>query len=96
MAGYLNKYGLISWFSETVVKFYSLHFFASGAAHIGAMFSAFLSVASALGTPPYLGDIVLSFLSNLLGGITHYGIGSAPIFPGAGYVPLAKRWTMVS
>ncbi|OMP12763.1 Sodium/sulfate symporter [Corchorus olitorius] len=112
MAGYLNKYGLISWFSETVVKvvgglglswqmsfgilvllyFYTHYFFASGAAHIGAMFTAFLSVASALGTPPYLGALVLSFLSNLMGGITHYGIGSAPVFYGAGYVPLAKWW----
>ncbi|XP_052487819.1 dicarboxylate transporter 1, chloroplastic-like [Gossypium raimondii] len=73
MAGYLNKYGLISWFSQTVVKvvgglglswqmsfgilvllyFYSHYFFASGAAHIGAMFTAFLSVATALGTPSY-------------------------------------------
>ncbi|KAL6502994.1 dityrosine synthesis enzyme [Orobanche hederae] len=112
MAGYLNKYGLISWFSQTVVKFvgglglswqlsfgilvllyfYSHYFFASGAAHIGAMFTAFLSVASALGTPPYLGAVVLAFLSNLMGGITHYGIGSAPVFYGAGYVPLAKWW----
>ncbi|KAL0459201.1 UNVERIFIED_CONTAM: Dicarboxylate transporter 1, chloroplastic [Sesamum latifolium] len=112
MAGYLNKYGLISWFSQTVVKFvgglglswqlsfgilvllyfYSHYFFASGAAHIGAMFTAFLSVASALGTPPYLGACVLSFVSNLMGGITHYGIGSAPVFYGAGYVPLAKWW----
>ncbi|GAA0150846.1 primary active transporter [Lithospermum erythrorhizon] len=112
MAGYLNKYGLISWFSQTVVKFvgglglswqlsfgilvllyfYSHYFFASGAAHIGAMFTAFLSVASALGTPPYLGAIVLSFLSNLMGGLTHYGIGSAPVFYGANYVPLAEWW----
>ncbi|EOY32664.1 Solute carrier family 13 - like 3 [Theobroma cacao] len=112
MAGYLNKYGLISWFSGTVVKvvgglglswqlsfgilvllyFYSHYFFASGAAHIGAMFTAFLSVAGALGTPPYLGALVLSFLSNLMGGITHYGIGSAPVFYGAGYVPLATWW----
>uniref|UniRef100_A0A2P2L0U1 2-oxoglutarate/malate translocator n=1 Tax=Rhizophora mucronata TaxID=61149 RepID=A0A2P2L0U1_RHIMU len=112
MAGYLNKYGLISWFSQTVVKvvgglglswqasfsilvllyFYSHYFFASGAAHIGAMFTAFLSVASALGTPPYLGALVLSFLSNLMGGITHYGIGSAPVFYGANYVPLAQWW----
>ncbi|KAK1562978.1 hypothetical protein Q3G72_020295 [Acer saccharum] len=88
MAGYLNKYGLISWFSQTVVKFvgalglswqlsfgilvllyfYSHYFFASGAAHIGAMFTAFLSVASALGTPPYLGALVLAFLSNIMGG----------------------------
>ncbi|KAK7262516.1 hypothetical protein RJT34_30090 [Clitoria ternatea] len=112
MAGYLNKYGLISWFSQTVVKFvgglglswqlsfgilvllyfYSHYFFASGAAHIGAMFTAFLSVATALGTPPYFGAIVLSFLSNLMGGLTHYGIGSAPVFFGANYVPLAKWW----
>ncbi|CAH9082994.1 unnamed protein product [Cuscuta epithymum] len=112
MAGYLNKYGLISWFSETVVKvvgglglswqrsfgilvllyFYSHYFFASGAAHIGAMFTAFLSVASALGTPPLLGALVLSFVSNLMGGITHYGIGSAPVFFGANYVPLSKWW----
>ncbi|CAL1409541.1 unnamed protein product [Linum trigynum] len=112
MAGYLNKYGLISWFSQTVVKvvgglglswqasfgilvllyFYSHYFFASGAAHIGAMFTAFLSVASALGTPPYMGAMVLSFLSNLMGGLTHYGIGSAPVFYGAGYVPLAQWW----
>lgn len=112
MAGYLNKYGLISWFSQTVVKFvgglglswqlsfgilvllyfYSHYFFASGAAHIGAMYTAFLSVASALGTPPYLGAVVLAFLSNLMGGLTHYGIGSAPVFYGANYVPLAKWW----
>ncbi|XP_011625484.1 dicarboxylate transporter 1, chloroplastic [Amborella trichopoda] len=112
MANYLNKYGLITWFSETVVKFvgglglswqlsfgilvllyyYSHYFFASGAAHIGAMFTAFLSVASALGTPPLFGALVLSFLSNLMGGLTHYGIGSAPVFYGANYVPLAKWW----
>ncbi|XP_054815736.1 dicarboxylate transporter 1, chloroplastic-like [Prosopis cineraria] len=108
MAGYLNKYGLIAWFSQAVVQFvgglglswqlsfgilvllyfYSHYFFASGAAHIGAMFTAFLSVASALGTPPYFGAMVLSFLSNLMGGLTHYGIGSAPVFFGANYVPL--------
>eukprot|EP00250_Pteridium_aquilinum_P003913 c14176_g1_i1 orf=496-2205(-) len=112
MAGYLNKYGLIAWFSQTVVKvvgglglawqpafgilvllyFYSHYFFASGAAHIGAMFTAFLSVATALGTPPLVGALVLSFLSNIMGGLTHYGIGSAPVFYGANYVPLSKWW----
>ncbi|KAH9741304.1 Dicarboxylate transporter 1 [Citrus sinensis] len=93
MAGYLNKYGLITWFSQTVVKFvgglglswqlsfgilillyfYSHYFFASGAAHIGAMFTAFLSVASALGCPPYFVAMHLfSMVPN--------------------YVPLAKWW----
>lgn len=112
MAGYLNKYGLITWFSQSVVKFvgglglswqlsfgilvllyfYSHYFFASGAAHIGAMFTAFLSVSSALGTPPLFGAMVLAFLSNLMGGLTHYGIGSAPVFYGANYVPLSTWW----
>ncbi|KAL6588154.1 dityrosine synthesis enzyme [Orobanche minor] len=67
MAGYLNKYGLISWFSQTVVKF-----------------------CCALGTPPYLGAMVLAFVSNLMGGLTPHGIGSAPVFYGPNYVPLAK------
>jgi di/tricarboxylate transporter len=75
-----------------LLYFYSHYFFASGAAHIGAMFTAFLSVATALGTPPFFGAMVLSFLSNLMGGLTHYGIGSAPVFFGANYVPLAKWW----
>eukprot|EP00897_Mesotaenium_endlicherianum_P001060 jgi/Mesen1/10955/ME000096S10532 len=112
MANYLNKYGLIAWFSQTVVKvvgglglawqpafgllvvlyFYSHYFFASGAAHIGAMFSAFLSVATALGAPPMVAALVLAFLSNIMGGLTHYGIGSAPPFFGAGYVPLNAWW----
>ncbi|THU71635.1 hypothetical protein C4D60_Mb04t03530 [Musa balbisiana] len=76
-----------------LLYFYSHYFFASGAAHIGAMFTAFLSVASALGTPPLFAAMVLSFLSNLMGGLTHYGIGSAPVFYGANYVPLAKWWS---
>ncbi|KAK4408268.1 Dicarboxylate transporter 1, chloroplastic [Sesamum angolense] len=86
MAGYLNKYGLISWFSQTVVKFvgglglswqlsfgilvllyfYSHYFFASELL-ISVHVHSILSVASALGTPPYLGAVVLSFLSNLHG-----------------------------
>ncbi|CAL8152530.1 unnamed protein product [Prunus armeniaca] len=36
------------------------------------MFIAFLPVASALGTPPYFGAMVLALLSNLMGGLTHY------------------------
>eukprot|EP00270_Netrium_digitus_P017777 TRINITY_DN6626_c0_g2_i1.p1 TRINITY_DN6626_c0_g2~~TRINITY_DN6626_c0_g2_i1.p1 ORF type:complete len:308 (+),score=100.82 TRINITY_DN6626_c0_g2_i1:85-924(+) len=112
MASYLNKYGLIAWMSQSVVKvvgslglawqpaflilvllyFYSHYLFASGAAHIGAMFTAFLSVATALGTPPLVGALVLSFVSNLMGGLTHYGIGSGPPFYGAGYVSLSDWW----
>ena len=40
-----GAFGLI-----TMLYFYSHYFFASGAAHIGAMYTAFLSVAIACGT----------------------------------------------
>lgn len=78
----------------TLLYFYSHYFFASGAAHIGAMFTAFLSVATALGAPPLVAALTLAFTSNLMGGLTHYGIGSAPVFYGAGYVDLGTWWKL--
>jgi|TARA_B110000003_G_scaffold204937_1_gene203776 anion transporter len=76
----------------TLVYFYSHYLFASGAAHIGAMYSAFLSVLIACGAPPLVSALTLGILSNVMGCTTHYGIGSAPPFFGAGYVPLATWW----
>lgn len=107
MAAYLNKFGFIPWFSDSVVQivgslglgwqpafaivvllyFYSHYFFASGAAHIGAMYTAFLAVSVACGTPAMVAAIALGQLSNLMGCLTTYGIGSAPPYFGAGYVP---------
>ena len=112
MAGCLNTFGLIPWFSKQVVDvvaslglawqpaflvvvllyFYSHYLFASGAAHIGAMYTAFLSVAVACGAPPVVSALVLGIFSNLMGCTTHYGIGSAPPFFGAGYVDLPTWW----
>ena len=43
----------------TLLYFYSHYLFASGAAHIGAMYTAFLSVATACGTPPIMAALVL-------------------------------------
>lgn len=42
-----------------VLYFYSHYLFASGAAHIGAMYTAFLSVAIACGTPGLLAAVAL-------------------------------------
>jgi len=74
----------------TTLYFYSHYFFASGAAHIGAMYTAFLSVAIACGTPGLLAALALGQLSNVMGCLTTYGIGSAPPYYGTGYVPQAK------
>lgn len=62
--------------------FYSHYFFASGAAHIGAMYTAFISVAIACGTPGLLAALALGQLSNIMGCLTTYGIGSAPPYYG--------------
>jgi hypothetical protein len=46
-----------------VLYFYSHYFFASGAAHIGAMYTAFLAVARACGTPAMLAALALGQVS---------------------------------
>ncbi|KAK9908923.1 hypothetical protein WJX75_004723 [Coccomyxa subellipsoidea] len=77
-----------------ILYFYSHYLFASGAAHIGAMYTAFLSVAIACGTPGLLAAIALGQLSNIMGCLTTYGIGSAPPYFGAGYVEQAKWYQL--
>ena len=58
----MSSYGL-SWQSSfgiiVLLYFYSHYLFASGAAHIGAMYTAFLSVAIACGTPGLLAAVAL-------------------------------------
>ena len=77
-----------------LLYFYSHYLFASGAAHIGAMYTAFLSVAVACGSPPLVSALVLGMLSNIMGCMTTYGIGSAPPIFGTGYVPLNKWYIL--
>ena len=76
----------------SLMYFYSHYFFASSMAHVSAMFPAFVAVAIVLGAPPLLSALILGFFSNLYGGITHYSIGSAPIFFGTNYVGLREWW----
>jgi len=78
----------------TLLYFYSHYLFASGAAHIGAMYTAFLSVSIACGAPPMVAAIALGQLSNVMGCLTTYGIGSAPPYFGANYVPQGKWYQL--
>lgn len=75
-----------------LIYFFSHYFFASTVAHIGSMFAPFFFLSIALGTPPMLSALVLAFFSNLVGGLTHYASGPAPIFFGAGYVKVGDWW----
>jgi DASS family divalent anion:Na+ symporter len=76
----------------SLVYFYSHYFFASLVAHIGSMYSAFLVLMVALGAPPVISALTLGFFSNLMGGITHYGSGPAPIYFGSGYLKITEWW----
>ncbi len=75
-----------------LVYFYSHYFFASNTAHVGAMYPAFFMVAIGLGTPPSLAILVFAFMSSLMGGLTHYGSGPAPLFYGSGYIEIKAWW----
>ncbi len=92
----VNFVGGMSWayaFAILVlVYFYSHYFFASNSAHVGAMYPAFLMVAIGLGTPPPLAILVLGFASSLMGALTHYGSGPAPVFFGSGYIEIKDWW----
>ena len=88
----------VSWELTLVVLLlaymYSHYCFASLSAHATAMYAAFLAVAVAAGTPPYLAALSLAFLSNLMAGLTHYATGAAPIYFGAGYIEQGDWWRL--
>lgn len=75
-----------------VVYFLSHYLFASATAHVSAMYSAFLAVCLAAGAPPLASAILLGAFSNLMGCLTHYGSGPAPVYFGSGYVTQGKWW----
>ena len=75
-----------------VVFMWSHYAFASLSAHVAAMYAAFLAVAITAGAPPLLAAMSLGCLIGLMGCLTHYATGPAPIFFGAGYSSQGKFW----
>jgi len=77
-----------------LVYFYSHYLFASQTAHVSAMYAGFLAASIAVGTPGLLAALVLGFVSNLFGSMTHYGAGPAPVLFGSGYVDVGTWWKL--
>ena len=96
MQGGISAMGM-DWMSSTallvLVYFYAHYFFASTTAHVTAMFAAFFTAGVALGAPPLLLGLLLSFSSSLNMSLTHYATGTAPIIFGSGYTTLNEWWT---
>ncbi|MFP4233742.1 MAG: anion permease [Nitriliruptoraceae bacterium] len=93
--GFTGGMGWPTALSILVLSYLYIHyFFASNTAHVTALFPTFLVAALATGAPPLLAAFLLAFSSNLMGGLTQYSTGPAPVLFGAGYNSLGKWWQM--
>lgn len=70
----------------SLIYFYTHYFFASATAHVTVFFPAFLILFIQAGIPGKAAALMLGFLSIFSSGLTHFGIASAPIFFGPGYI----------
>jgi divalent anion:Na+ symporter, DASS family len=75
-----------------LIYFYAHYGFASITAHATAMYTPFLVVILAAGTPTYLAILSLAYFSNLGASLTHYGTTPAPIYFGADYLKQRTWW----
>ncbi len=90
------KLGTLSWqwaFPLIVLVYSYCHYlFASATAQVAAMYSVFLAVGISVGVPGTMLAIFLGAAATLMGGLTHYGHGPAPIFFGSTYVDMHDWW----
>ena len=78
----------------SLLYFYIHYFFASATTHIAVLFPTFLALFIQAGMPPVLSALALSFSSIISSGLTHYGLGSAPVFFGSGYMSTKTWWSL--
>ncbi|KAL8472174.1 hypothetical protein ACS0TY_028774 [Phlomoides rotata] len=88
----LNWFGS---FSLLQLAYFFIHYlFAGQTAHVGALYSAFLSMHLAAKVPGVLAALALAFNTNLFGALTHYSSGQAAVYYGAGFVNLRDVFTV--
>ncbi|MCX8587199.1 MULTISPECIES: DASS family sodium-coupled anion symporter [unclassified Gilliamella] len=75
-----------------VAYVYLHYFFASGNAHIAALFPVFLSVAVALHVPPMIAIFALVICTNYFGSITQFANARNPLLFAEGFVPVKTWW----
>jgi len=79
-----------------LVAFYLLHYlFASVTAHVTALLPVMLTVAATIpGMPMEQMALLLCLTLGIMGIISPYGTGPAPIYAGSGYLPAAVYWRL--
>ncbi len=75
-----------------LVYSYCHYMFASATAQAAAMYPAFLAVGLSVGVPGTMLAIFLGACATLMGSLTHYAHGPAPIFFGSTYVTMKEWW----
>jgi DASS family divalent anion:Na+ symporter len=91
MSQLVDGWGWVPAFVVLALAYFYLHYlFASNTAQITAMYAVFLSTAVVAGAPPIFAALVLGFIGNLFGGLTHYASGPSAVIAGSGYVPPAE------
>jgi DASS family divalent anion:Na+ symporter len=78
--------------SLALAYIYSHYMFASGTAHVTAMFGAFYAAGVALGAPPMLYALILAAATDIMMSLTHYASGSSPVIYGSNYVTMGEWW----
>lgn len=93
-----NKIAQLKWsiaFPLIVLVYSYCHYlFASGTAQTAAMYSVFLAVGISVGVPSTMLAIFLGAAATLMGCLTHYGHGPAPIYFGTTYVDIRDWWKL--
>lgn len=75
-----------------LIFFFIHYFFASATALISTLYATFLLILIKVGIPPLVAALSVGFSGILSSGLTHFGIASAPIFFGAGYLSTKTWW----
>ncbi|KAA9322040.1 DASS family sodium-coupled anion symporter [Lactobacillus jensenii] len=77
-----------------LVYFYTHYFFASGTAHVVAMYAPFLLIAQGEGVPVMFAAIMLGITGAIYQSTTHYSCGPATALFASGYVKQTDWWKM--
>lgn len=91
-----SKLSTLSWqmaFPLIILVYSYCHYmFASATAQAAAMYPAFLAVGISVGVPGNMLAVFLGACATLMGSLTHYAHGPAPIFFGSTYVDMKDWW----
>lgn len=77
-----------------LVYFYSHYLFASGTAHVVAMYAPLLLIAKSAGVPVMFAAIMLGMTGAIFQSTTHYSCGPATALFATGYVKQGDWWKM--